>query len=144
MSSPLQRFVDAQDAGGSFEAALAELRAGRKRTCWIHHVLPQRRGLSTSSRGIYYGIDGHAEAQAYLKDPILRDRLCLVIEAIHLHVENGVALAEIMGSDLNAMKVRSCCQLFGLHAALDGHPVCDALARKMHRVLALTRTCCPA
>jgi len=44
MSDPfgLQRFVEAQDAGGAYERALSELRLGRKRSHWmwfVRHVL---------------------------------------------------------------------------------------------------------
>ena len=50
MSDPfdLQRFVDAQDRGGTYQEALAELRAGRKRTHWMWYVFPQLAGLGSS------------------------------------------------------------------------------------------------
>ena len=41
------RFVRAQD-GGTYEQALAEIRAGRKRSHWIWFVFPQARGLGRS------------------------------------------------------------------------------------------------
>lgn len=44
----IERFVRAQ-AGGVFEGALAEIRAGRKRSHWIWFVFPQARGLGRSS-----------------------------------------------------------------------------------------------
>jgi uncharacterized protein (DUF1810 family) len=40
-----QRFVDAQDKGDTYEAALAELRAGRKTSHWMWFVFPQIAGL---------------------------------------------------------------------------------------------------
>ena len=43
----LQRFVDAQ-AGGVYEQALAELRAGQKRSHWIWFIFPQHRDLGRS------------------------------------------------------------------------------------------------
>ncbi|MGE5360392.1 MAG: DUF1810 family protein, partial [Bacteroidales bacterium] len=46
MSHDLQRFKDAQQ--GDFDAAIAELRAGRKQTHWIWYVFPQLRGLGSS------------------------------------------------------------------------------------------------
>ena len=45
----LQRFVDAQDEGGTWAAALQELRAGRKRTHWMWFVFPQVAGLGRSA-----------------------------------------------------------------------------------------------
>ena len=41
----LQRFVAAQDAGGTYQQALAELRAGRKASHWMWFVFPQIAGL---------------------------------------------------------------------------------------------------
>ncbi len=58
---------------------MAELRAGRKYSHWIWFVLPQLRGLSCSAMAQHYGLDGLAEAQAYLADPLLRQRLEEVI-----------------------------------------------------------------
>ena len=45
----LQRFVDAQDAGGTYDRALAELRAGAKRSHWMWFVFPQITGLGRSA-----------------------------------------------------------------------------------------------
>ena len=46
---PLQRFHDAQaDADDGYEAALAEMRWGRKRKHWIWYVFPQLAGLGCS------------------------------------------------------------------------------------------------
>ncbi|HNT86125.1 MAG TPA: DUF1810 family protein, partial [Ottowia sp.] len=44
--SDLGRFIEAQ--ADRCAAALAELRAGAKRTHWIWFILPQLRGLGTS------------------------------------------------------------------------------------------------
>jgi uncharacterized protein (DUF1810 family) len=41
----LERFVAAQDAGGTYERALAELRLGRKASHWMWFVFPQIAGL---------------------------------------------------------------------------------------------------
>ena len=45
----LERFVLAQDAGGTYTSALAELRAGRKVGQWMWFVLPQLAGLGLST-----------------------------------------------------------------------------------------------
>ena len=47
----LSRFIEAQEA--SYATALAELRAGRKRTHWIWFVFPQLKGLGSSGNGDY-------------------------------------------------------------------------------------------
>ena len=71
----LARFVYAQDAGGTYEQALAELRRGRKRSHWMWFVFPQLRGLGRSELAHRYGIASRAEAQAYLAHPVLAPRL---------------------------------------------------------------------
>ena len=43
----LRRFVSAQDAGGTFDTALAELRRGSKRSHWMWFVFPQLAGSGT-------------------------------------------------------------------------------------------------
>ena len=90
----LERFVAAQ--APVFAAALAELRAGRKRSHWMWFVFPQLRGLGRSSTAELYGIGSLAEARAYLAHPVLGPRLILCTEAV-LAVE-GRSLHEIFGS----------------------------------------------
>lgn len=71
----LQRFVDAQDADGTYDAALRELRAGRKQTHWMWFVFPQLAGLGRSPTARHFALSGPAEARAYLAHPVLGDRL---------------------------------------------------------------------
>ena len=61
----LGRFVEAQEK--DYSSALAELRAGKKQTHWIWYVLPQLRGLGSSSMATFYGIGSAQEAEAYLE-----------------------------------------------------------------------------
>ena len=63
----LQRFLLAQDNGGTYAAALAELRAGRKRSHWMWFVFPQIAGLGRSPTARQFAISGRAEAQAYAR-----------------------------------------------------------------------------
>ena len=60
----LQRFVDAQ-AGGMYEQALAELRAGRKKSHWMWFIFPQHRDLGRSEMARYYGLSGKDEAALF-------------------------------------------------------------------------------
>jgi uncharacterized protein (DUF1810 family) len=69
----LQRFVDAQQP--VFEAARAELRAGRKRTHWMWFIFPQIEGLGHSDMARRFAIASLDEAKAYLAHPILGARL---------------------------------------------------------------------
>src|SRR4051812_39696688 len=98
----LQRFAAAQEP--VFSTALAELRAGRKRTHWMWFIFPQLRGLGRSPTAIYYGIGSLDEARAYLAHPVLGPRLDLCTDAV-LGVE-GRTLHEIFGSPDN-MKFHS-------------------------------------
>jgi uncharacterized protein (DUF1810 family) len=103
----LQRFVAAQE--GSYKQALAELRAGRKRSHWIWYILPQIQGLGTSAMSRRYAIGSLAEARAYLEHPILGARLRECVAAVNAH--DGLSAVEIFGS-VDAAKFRSCCTLF--------------------------------
>lgn len=111
----LSRFRDAQEE--VYDTALAELRAGRKRSHWMWFVFPQLRGLGRSPTAQHYGIDGLAEARAYLADPVLGPRLVEAARAVLAH--RGRDPADIMGS-VDAMKLRSSATLF---EAAGGNPV---------------------
>jgi uncharacterized protein (DUF1810 family) len=105
----LQRFVDAQDRGGAYELALAELRQGRKQGHWIWFVFPQIAGLGSSEMARFYAISSLEEASAYLAHPLLGPRL----------VECAEVLLELPGRDpvavlgeIDALKLRSSMTLF--------------------------------
>lgn len=76
----LQRFVTAQSF--VFDAALGELRAGRKRSHWMWFVFPQLRALGRSYRAKIYGLASLEEAQAYLAHPLLAPRLATSVQAV--------------------------------------------------------------
>src|SRR5688500_16772015 len=90
----LDRFVTAQ--APVFTTALAELKAGRKRSHWMWFIFPQLRGLGYSSTAMFYGLSSLNEARAYLEHPVLGPRLVLCIETV-LGIE-GSTLHEIFGS----------------------------------------------
>ena len=103
----LNRFVEAQEA--DYLVALAELRAGRKRTHWIWYIFPQIAGLGHSAMSERYAIRNELEARAYLAHPVLGPRLIECAEAV-LGIE-GRSATEIMGSP-DDLKLRSCATLF--------------------------------
>ena len=109
----LQRFVTAQDAGGTYDRALAELRAGRKTSHWMWFVLPQVSGLGRSSTAQRYGLDGVAEARAYLTHPVLGPRL-LECTAVIAGLP-GADPVQLLGA-VDAVKLRSCMTLFAAAA----------------------------
>lgn len=108
----LQRFVDAQH--DTYATALAELRAGRKRSHWIWFVLPQLRGLGTSAASQHYGLSGLDEARAYLAHPLLGARLAECVEALAAHA--ALPPQAILG-EIDALKYRSCLTLFAQASA---------------------------
>lgn len=105
----LQRFVEAQDGGGTYERALAELRQGRKTSHWMWFVFPQVAGLGQSEMSHHYAIDSLAEARAYLDHPILGPRLVESSEALLAH--QGISAEQILGG-IDATKLRSSMTLF--------------------------------
>jgi uncharacterized protein (DUF1810 family) len=109
VSSGLQRFVDAQDDGGSFDRALAELRAGRKTSHWMWFVFPQVAGLGRSAMAQRYAISGADEARAYLAHPVLGERLRACARA--LTALQGTDPVAVLGG-IDAQKLRSSMTLF--------------------------------
>jgi uncharacterized protein (DUF1810 family) len=105
----LQRFVDAQDQAATYERALRELRAGRKRSHWMWFVFPQVAGLGQSAMSRSYAIASLAEAKAYLDHPVLGPRLRECAGA--LTALSGRSAREIFG-DVDAAKLRSSMTLF--------------------------------
>lgn len=105
----LQRFVEAQEEAGTYERALAELRAGRKASHWMWFIFPQVAGLGHSAMAQTYAIDSIAEARAYLEHPVLGPRLG---ECVRLFLGlRGRSAREILG-DVDAIKLRSSMTLF--------------------------------
>ncbi len=101
----LQRFIRAQE--WDYEKALAEVKTGRKQTHWIWYIFPQMVGLGHSRMSQTYGIKGREEAKAYIENPILRQHLVEITQAV---LDSPRSVYEIFGSD--AIKVRSCMKLF--------------------------------
>lgn len=105
----LSRFQEAQDEHGTYERALAELRAGHKVSHWMWFVFPQISGLGQSAMSQRYAIASLAEAQSYLRDPILGPRLIECRSALLGLV--GLSAEEILGVT-DAAKLRSSITLF--------------------------------
>ena len=101
----LQRFVEAQ-AGGVYERALADLRAGKKRSHWMWFIFPQSAELGRSATAKYYGLTGEAKARAYLAHPVLGPRYRECVAAVRAWVEAGKS-AEVIFGEIDAMKFRS-------------------------------------
>lgn len=103
----LERFLQAQKC--YYEKALEEIRNGKKESHWIWYIFPQIKGLGYSSIAREYAIDGREEAEAYMADPILRERLVEISRAL---LDCGVdSITDILGYP-DDEKVKSCMTLF--------------------------------
>ena len=122
----LERFVDAQDRGGTYDRAVAELRAGRKRSHWMWFVFPQIAGLGSSPMAQEFAIGSLAEARAYLAHPVLGPRLAECARLLNTAAD-GTSAAEILGP-VDAMKLRSSMTLFAAAAPAEA-PFNDVLTR---------------
>jgi uncharacterized protein (DUF1810 family) len=105
----LERFVAAQNAGGTYTQALAELRRGRKTSHWIWFVFPQIAGLGFSSTSRTYAIASLAEAKAYLEHPVLGARLR---EVAGIVAGAPAQTAEDIFGGIDARKLHSSMTLF--------------------------------
>jgi uncharacterized protein (DUF1810 family) len=110
----LDRFVAAQDRGGTYRRAVAELRAGAKVSHWMWFVFPQVAGLGMSAMSREYAISSADEARAYLAHPVLGPRLR---ECARIVADTEDRTAEQVFGYVDAVKLRSSMTLFAAAAA---------------------------
>jgi len=122
-SDSLERFVQAQEP--VIERVRAELRSGRKASHWMWFVFPQIQGLGHSPMARRFALASRAEAEAYLRHPVLGSRLRECTRLVN-EVE-GRSVEEIFGYP-DDLKFRSCMTLFA-HATADNQVFCDALRK---------------
>ena len=103
----LIRFVDAQ--AQVYHQVVEELTDGRKQTHWMWFIFPQMSGLERSVMAQRYAIRDIDQAQRYLADPILGDRLRDDVRIMLRHKDKSAL--EILGSP-DELKFRSCLTLF--------------------------------
>ena len=121
----LERFVTAQDRGGTYQRAVAELRTGAKASHWMWFIFPQVAGLGLSETAQRYAIESVAEARAYLAHPVLGPRLR---ECARIVADTEGRSAERIFGPVDAMKLRSSMTLFA--QAWPGNPVFSAALNK--------------
>ncbi len=119
----LDRFLKAQ--AGSYDAALREIRGGRKRSHWIWYIFPQIQGLGFSSTAQFYAITDLDEAKAYLQEPTLRARLLEISEAL-LELPSCDP-TEVMGWP-DDLKLRSSMTLFA-----EAEPGCEVFRKVLDK-----------
>lgn len=119
----LKRFLEAQ--ARDYELALAEIKAGRKRSHWMWYIFPQVKGLGFSSTSQHYAIRDLKEAQAYLRHPVLGPRLIGISEVLLGLGGNNANL--IFGSP-DDLKLKSSMTLFA--SVPDGDPIFQQVLQK--------------
>ena len=135
----LARFHDAQaDIDSGYEAALDEMRSGRKRRHWIWYVFPQLAGLGRSGVAQYDGIQNLDEACEYLRDPVLRARYEEITAAVAEQLEAGVPIERLMGGSIDALKLASSLTLFSTAASRLTDEASSALANRCDAILRIT------
>jgi uncharacterized protein (DUF1810 family) len=121
-----------------YQDAVAELGAGRKTTHWMWFIFPQLAGLGHSAMAQKYALQSLAEAEAYVRHPVLGPRLRQCTELVN-DVEDRT-IKQIFGSP-DDLKFHSSMTLFG-RATPDNAPFTKALAKYFgaeedHRTLSL-------
>jgi uncharacterized protein (DUF1810 family) len=111
----LDRFMAAQEP--AYEAAIGELRRGRKTGHWMWFIFPQLSGLGRSETSRYYAIASIDEARAYLEHPVLGARLRECVNAL-LGLPAARSAEDTFGS-VDAVKLRSSMTLFARAAPKD-------------------------
>jgi uncharacterized protein (DUF1810 family) len=114
---PLERFVEAQDAGGTFQRAVDELRRGQKTSHWMWFVFPQIAGLGQSPTSRFYAISSLEEAREYLLHPILGPRL---LECTRIVAATEHKTARDIFGGIDAQKLQSSMTLFMRAAPAEG------------------------
>lgn len=106
----IERFLKVQNATYyGYRQALEEIENGRKVSHWIWFVFPQLKGLGHSRMSEFYGIEDREEAEDYLLNYTLNDRIHEISNALLQH--KGTPVNKIFGG-IDALKVRSSMTLF--------------------------------
>lgn len=104
----LERFIEMQEY--DYNVAYQEMQNGRKQSHWIWYVFPQLRGLGHSANSFIMGLADVEEAKAYLEHPLLGKRLKEITSVLISHKDKDAVT--LMGSDIDALKLRSSMTLF--------------------------------
>ncbi|MBO4334621.1 MAG: DUF1810 domain-containing protein [Desulfovibrio sp.] len=105
----MSRFLKAQQA--DYQAALQEIRMGKKQGHWMWYIFPQLKGLGRSRMAEDYAIADLQEAKAYLENPVLASRIRELANALLALPTSDPVL--VFGR-IDALKLRSSMTLFDL------------------------------
>ena len=93
------------------------MKFGQKNLHWIWYIFPQLRGLGHSSYSWVYGLADTEEAKVYLAHPVLGQRLREITSVLLTHTDEDATT--LMGSTIDAMKLRSSMTLFNAAVSND-------------------------
>lgn len=102
-----ERFLDAQF--GLYVKVVNELKAGRKRSCWMWFVFPQLKGIGRSATAAKYALACLGDADDYLKHPVLGQRL---IECTQLALTHSDKTPYEIFNSPDDLKFHSCMTVF--------------------------------
>lgn len=121
----LERFVKAQQK--EFEAALSEVKNGRKQSHWMWYIYPQLQGLGFSETTRFYAIKDIEQAKEYLEHQILGARLVLISEEL---LKLDLSARQVFGSP-DDLKLHSSMTLF---AEVQGaNPIFEQVLQKFFK-----------
>lgn len=103
----LDRYIKAQK--DDYELAKNEIKTGKKIRHWMWYIFPQIKGLGQSETSKYYEIRDLEEAESYLNDDILGNRLLELVKILlDININN---IVDIFG-EIDSIKLKSCMTLF--------------------------------
>jgi uncharacterized protein (DUF1810 family) len=128
----LERFHDGYRR--HLDPALGEINDGRKRSHWMWFLFPQVTGLGSSPTAAHYAICDRAEAEAFLRDPILGPGYRALVDAVWRQViGSDVSIRQLFGRP-DDQKLVSSLTLFAGIATDHGDDWAPTVA-KAHEVL---------
>lgn len=107
----LNRFIDAQNKNDIYEKVSDNLCSNEDMHDSIWYIFPQMSGLGISFYCEKYGIRSRKEAEAYMKNEILRKRLIEISEKLY-KMDTDDAKSKIL--EIEFYRIRSCMTLFSI------------------------------
>lgn len=92
----------------SHAGALAEIKAGRKTSCWSWWIWPTNYRAGASGMSLTYALSDE-QAAAFMQDTYLRDCWLQMMTAVAEQVESGVTMDDLCGIDVP--RVPATCEL---------------------------------
>ena len=120
--SSLDAILSAQDGLSAayfptYAEALAEIRRGAKRSCWMWYIWPSLIKMR-KTKYLSFQISGIDEAMEYLRHGTLGPRLRYITAVATEKLESGISGRALFGKDVDSEKFHETCTVFGIVALL--------------------------